>query len=427
MQLISSIACITIFFLSSAYGQTTSLKRFLLTSSTDPAVKAQKEKTDCLRGSFLESPFVNGIDFRIREDEFDLNQVRYEIRIKPKSIGETRAQYGYNRTRFMQTDQKNCLIFNNALKERYILFIEMFQQQTFLRLYDELIAIVDDKIKVMSQKASSTDFNINDLIKAEDENTQLRSDRFDIQKMINVFKDRACIFLNDTTFQEFDTTAIISIDSLINRFEKASFAIDTNNVYLQNYRLEFQIAQQRYALEKARSRRLVSFLSFAYDNGDRFGELMRRDEGKDYNLNKAYIVEIGLQIPDFALSRSQTNQRKADFLSEKENYEELKRSLTDQIKKDIADIRSLIDHYRFLKARENEVDATSSLKKYVEMGGVDPLVLLLTKESIIKNRIALAKVRFNVMQNYIQVLDVAGQLSRRPLINYLSAHNEALN
>jgi len=154
---------------------------------------------------------------------------------------------------------------------------------------------------------------------------------------------------------------------------------------------------------------------------------MRRDEGKDYNLNKAYIVEIGLQIPDFALSRSQTNQRKADFLSEKENYEELKRSLTDQIKKDIADIRSLIDHYRFLKARENEVDATSSLKKYVEMGGVDPLVLLLTKESIIKNRIALAKVRFNVMQNYIQVLDVAGQLSRRPLINYLSAHNEALN
>jgi hypothetical protein len=48
-------------------------------------------------------------------------------------------------------------------------------------------------------------------------------------------------------------------------------------------------------------------------------------------------------------------------------------------------------------------------------------VQLSIKESIEKNHIAVAKVRFNILRNYIQVLDVTGQISKKPLKNYLSA------
>ena len=97
-----------------------------------------------------------------------------------------------------------------------------------------------------------------------------------------------------------------------------------------------------------------------------------------------------------------------------------------KMNKDESDIRALIRQYEFLTARENEVDAEASLKKYLELSGVDPLVLLSIKENLIKNSVEKKGVYFSILRNFIYVLDATGQLSRSPLRNYLSQQREVI-
>jgi hypothetical protein len=155
-------------------------------------------------------------------------------------------------------------------------------------------------------------------------------------------------------------------------------------------------------------------------------EITRRDDGKTYDMHNAYALQLGIKIPDITMARHDIARRKVDYLSEKENYERLKSELADQINKDQEDLRSLIAQYRFLKARESEVDATASLKKYLQMNGVDPLTLLSIKESIVKNQIDMCKLRFGILRNYIRVIDVAGELAKPPLRNFLSKSREIM-
>jgi hypothetical protein len=112
-------------------------------------------------------------------------------------------------------------------------------------------------------------------------------------------------------------------------------------------------------------------------------------------------------------------RRKIALVSAKDEYDQLKRELKDQIDKDLKDLKSFIAQYRYLKAREQEVDAKSSLKKYLQLSGVNPTILLSIQESILKNQINRSKTEFSIYRNYIQVIDVTGELSKWPLKNFL--------
>jgi hypothetical protein len=58
--------------------------------------------------------------------------------------------------------------------------------------------------------------------------------------------------------------------------------------------------------------------------------------------------------------------------------------MEDQMHKDIEDVRALTALYKHFQKREQEVDVQASLKKYLQMSGVDPLMVLSIKESLLK-------------------------------------------
>jgi hypothetical protein len=189
---------------------------------------------------------------------------------------------------------------------------------------------------------------------------------------------------------------------------------------LKGIQREFELARSRYKLEKAENRKFLNYIEFSYDNGNMKDELYRKDEGKSYNTNKAYSIEIGLSIPGFNTNALEISKRQESFLKAQTDYEKLKRDLQLIMADDLEDIYSYIEQYQYLQARETQVDAEASLKKYLQISGTDPLVLLSIKEGLIKNLMKIQEVRFGILRNYINVLDVSGKLSHMPLVNYLS-------
>jgi hypothetical protein len=420
-----TIACVSLLVMALFAGDVP-IKRFLLSTKDDYKVKTQEQRSAfLLKGAYPGIPFIDDIELRVRNEAFDSGQMRYTVRVDPRGVGETFAANRYYKSIAENSKSKFLMIKNSAIKDRYLLAIDFLEQVELQRMLSELSVIYSDKIKVLENKSYGANFDLTLLITAEDENTKIRTQIYNAGKTIKVLRGKIAYMIGDSSFENFDTAGIADIDTIIRQVEQGKFNLDTNNADLDYLRRQIQSARFRFELEKAENRRYIKFLGFSYDNGTWLDEYYRRNyTNKSYNLRKAYQLEVAISIPDLTTARHDIVRRKLDFIAEQDNYEALKHELDEKIKKDMEDLHSFIEQYRFLKARESEVNATSSLKKYLQMEGVDPLVLLSIKESIVKNRLDISKLKFNILSNYIQVIDVAGELSRSPLKNFLSSNRE---
>lgn len=411
-------------------GESVPLAGYLAGSRKDASLEARRGGVGPATGTYTGVPFLRDMEVRVRNDGLDPDYMRYSLRLEPRGFGEGRAVGRYNDTELKRSRLRDRLLLNRVLLERNLLAVNWYTWSSLHRINTELIAVLEDKIRVLESLKSTEDFDIADLVDAEADLTKLKSQDLELQKDLGVLEQKIGLDMagpagngdsGESAFAGFDTTGLVPVDSIVAEVEKGIYVLDTGHVYLQYLKQNLALAETRYQVEKAQGRQYLSFLSFSYDMGERYDETVRRDEGKDYDLAKAYILEVGFRIPDLTDGKQDLNRRKEDLLSEREDYVQRRRELEDVMRKDLRDIRSLVVQHRYLRARETEVDAQSSLKKYLKMSGVDPLALLAIKASNLKNRFKLEEVRFGIILNWIKVLDAAGQLSREPLRNYLSA------
>jgi hypothetical protein len=407
-------------------GEKTPIADFLRTAKADGVLKARHPDREFETGRYSGIPFIRDLELRVRNDGFDWAGQRYTLRLEPRGFGEGGASARFDDAQVRRSEKRNRLLLNRALVDRYFLAIDLLMKQEMKRLNTDMISVSADRIKVLESRKNGEDFDLNDLIEAELDLNKLRTADIDLSKEISVLEHRVAMDLGPVAFAGFDTSGMVSLDAIISLVEKGGFSVDTGHVYLQYLKLGLTLAENRYRLEKAESRQYLSSLSFSYDVGQRTEEADRRRAGKEYDLGRAYILEAGFRIPDLTTGSRELNRRKLEFLSEKEDYEQNKRELAQVMEKDIEDILFLVSQYRYLTARESEVDAKSSLKKYLQLTGVDPLVLLSIKNSQLKNAFKIQEVKYGIILNYIKVMDATGRLGQAPLRNFLSAGNEVM-
>jgi hypothetical protein len=318
---------------------------------------------------------------------------------------------------------------NRALADRYQLAVDYRMGLSSRDLNAELLVVLRDRITVLDKRKATTEFDLAGLIEAESELTKVHSQELETRRDLAVLEQRASGQLSrasDAEFPGLDTAGWVEVDSVIAEIERESPAIDTGHVYLEYLKQGQALAEGRYALERAAGNRYLSFLSVSYDVGQRADEARRRDAGKDYDLGQAYVVEAGFRLPFLGEGNADINRRRAQLRDEREDYRQRRFELEQSMRKDIQDIGVLIAQYRYLKARGNEVDAPASLKKYLQMSGVDPLALLAIKAADLRNRIKIEEVKYGILHNWIRVLDASGRLSREPLRNWLAADGSGL-
>jgi hypothetical protein len=284
-----------------------------------------------------------------------------------------------------------------------------------------------DRIRVLEAQKLTEGFDLQDLIKAESDLTKLKGEELDLAKQISALERRMEYHGRNQDFHGLDSAEMagtLQAEEVIARVEGKAFEVDPHHATLDYYRAESKLAQERFYLEKAQNRRFVSFLEFTYDIGDRLDELDRRDEGKAYDLNQAYGLQMGFRIPSLTGGNRDTQRRRLDAAEDKREVALRQRELEEAIRKDFEDFTALAAVYRYLKARTDEFDPRASLRKYLEMAGTDPLQLLAIRESILENQKRMEEARFGLMRNYLKIMDATGELARAPLRNLLSPTTE---
>lgn len=408
------------------YAQTAPVSTFILKALKQGDLKDQKKIISYLEGSSGNMPVVDDIEARIRNRAFEFDRQRYTLRVEPRGLGETRASKNYYNATVKRQKQKKDVMEHEFLTDRYTFIIELLNRQAMYRLHKKLITIYEDRINVLQNQAEGMKCDLSEIIKAEDKLTELKFENIEQDRRIKKMENNVAKELKDDGLTTFDTSGFIDVESIGRNIDTATFTIDKSNVYLKYDQLDFKREKTRYNLETAEGRRFLSFLEFSYDHGSLVDEVDRKSEGKDYDFNRAYLMEVGIRIPYINVDRHDMHRRKMNYLKAKEDCKDLERKLKGRLKKDVEDIKLLVSQYGFLKARRDDVKAESSLKKYLEMDGVDPLILLSIRESIIENDIELEKIKFDIFRNYIRLLDTSGKISDKPLVNYLSMSREIM-
>lgn len=405
-------------------GRPIDLNRYLASARTDGALLSRRAERELEFGSYPGLPLFRDLEFRVRNDALDPANLRYTLRLEPRGFGEGSAARRYGSAEVQRARQRNKVLMNRALLERYLVAVDILMWRSIHALNLEHIAVLEDRIRVLDKLKNTEDFDLADLVEAEADLTKLRAQDQEGLREQAVLEQQAALHLgwpDSTPLPDFDTTGFVSAEAILDEVKGGGYGLDTGHVYLEYLRQGLVLAESRYRMEKAEGRQYLSHISFSYDVGERLSELERRDEGKDYDLDRAIIIEAGFRLPFLTTSSQELNRRKEQFLSEREDYRQSRKEMEDIMRKDILDIHALVVQYRYLKARENEVDAQASLKKYLQMRGMDPLVLLSIKAGDLKNRIKIAEVKYGIIRNWIKVLDASGRLDREPYRNWLAA------
>jgi hypothetical protein len=187
-----------------------------------------------------------------------------------------------------------------------------------------------------------------------------------------------------------------------------------DNIYLQRRRMRIKRADARYRLEVARNRDYLSFFKVEFDTRDH--DLLER----------AFSVGLALKMPFINPDRYEANRRKVRYLEEKLRLEQEQRDTSEQIISHSRSLQRLLAQLKVLQDRKNRGDAEASFKRYLAMEGIDPVLLLKVKESILKGDIRLAQIENSIRKRHVALLNVLGRLGQRPLRNLISKRGEAL-
>jgi hypothetical protein len=429
-QVLISGICIYIFCLFTTASGVISTGLFLATVKKDYDLEAQQEKLDFLSHSYSSVPYIDKIEFRIGDvypysrNVYWSDRLKYAVRLSPSGLGETYSENKFFKTDFEYNKIKKERLLNSLLMERYNLIIDLLGMKSMLERDSELATLYLDRIKVLEKRVNDDNFEIETLIEAEDQYTRLNLSIIEQKSQIRTIEDRIRVYLPQTSEIEFDTTELIEVDSLYALLCKTPVVIDSGNILLKECELEYKIAGRRYELESASLRKYISFLQFGYDQSTYAEEAAKKRDQKRFDFSKAFSLEAGISVP--IMDRNDLNRRMLSRIDAKGNYYDLMAKLQENALTLKGEIQALVEQYKFSQERNAQIRTESSLQKYIQLSGDDPLIILRIRESIIRNQSLIDKIRFDVYRKYIKVIDITGSLSSEPVKNYLSKKQEVI-
>jgi len=399
--------CLVLYFAARAQAADMTIPAFLTTAKEDARLSGADERTEFLLRSSANTPFFEKIEFRTETDEFKASRQTYRVRAYPNGWGKTKAEQDEYNATVNSSKQHRDLLVHRALKKRYLLVIDFLHIRSALELNRRLREVYGDRMTVMKKSAGTPGFDITDLLKAAERYAQQQLYVIELENNLSFIENAIFKYAPAQDSIVFDVAGLPGIEQIRTALPDPAQAPDKNNIYLQESSLSLEIARSRYEQEQSESSRLISFLELSYDNQER------------HDTQEAVAVQLGIRLPFINANRLAMNRKKLRYLDAKEHYEELRLSLAEQLALLCRQLHGLLEQCRVLEAASAGMEASAATLS--QAAGAEPLTLLQIKEGGLKSSISLTEIRQKIYTSYIEVLDVTGKLSEKPLRNHLSS------
>ncbi len=392
-----------------AFGQTSfSTSSILATAKTQTAIALQERKIDVLNAQSYKLPFLEKIDFQTETDRFDWKRQEYRVRTSFNSWDEMKGLRQQKAASLVKEQAERTVLFKDVLYDRYALLVEYRFEQAALNMYRQLSTVFVDKRDVLQKMAKlSTNFNIEDLIKAEEA-------AFDFQqKMLQ--SEGSIRNINQFLKRTFDTSDSLQLDtadwiplSMLRRLASELPTTADKNPVLAYQQAAIGVVQSDYNLEKSQTKKIIDY-----------AQLRNSARNKDA-LVREWSVGVGIAIPYRGSSKIELNNIAFKRLEAENKLKNLQTNFDLEIFNVQQDLDLIFKEYDFIEKQVNESQTLYALDHYANIQGAPPLVLLQMQELVLKRQAQLVLLEHLAFQKYIKWLDLTGKLSEMPLRNYLS-------
>ena len=306
---------------------------------------------------------------------------------------------------------KNVL-FQDVLLDRYALLIDYRTALKTLNLYQKIYLVFTDKRDVLQKMAKlSTNFNIEDLIKAEENVYQYQQKITETEGMIKVMLQFSQRLLESKDAVLFDTTNWIPL-SKMRDFVANLPKFGTNNALLSQQEAKINLAQVNYNVEKASTKKVIDYAQLKYG--------ARQKEALQTELS----VGLGFVIPYRGSSKTVLKRLSFKQLEEKNKLEDIRESLDLQLFNTQQTLEIILKEYDLVSQQINDNQTLYALDHYTQMQGGSPIVMLRMQELVLQRQARLLDLEREAFVKYVKLLYGTGQLAALPLQNYLSANFE---
>lgn len=409
-----SIVLCKLFVLSVVCYAEITVNDYLATAYKDETLAFQTEKIAFLKNSSSNTPYINEIELRMQIDEFEDSKHKYTVRFNMNGWGEHFQGKKVYDASLVYNELERAIILNDSLKDRYMDVISYDYLENQLIFLKSLMSVYTDRVEVLKKSVGTLQFDAIELIETERQLLDLQLDR------VNIKNDKAVVEEKIRLFFPLENEVILVINDILDIYAiqqkviqlKESF--EEKNVHIHHSLYKYKMAQAKYQLEQAENKTYLSFFETSYD-------MDQKDK-----FEKAFSIEFGVTIPIINPNRLDINRRKLNSLKEKSNWMSIKKEIQMSFYALSRKIKRLITQYEIISLQKKKSGTQETFDIFRQMDGANPLTLLKLKESMLKNEITMHKIKHQIYETYIKLLDTSGELSSPPLINHLSIDSQPL-
>jgi hypothetical protein len=320
---------------------------------------------------------IDKLEIRTETDEFELNRQRYALRISPIGLGVRKQQKKLlnllNEERGFEF-QKFIFDARKDLVEEYIAFTI---NDSKLESLTQLMALKEDKFKILDLLIESNDKFLNDILESENEKI-LDSIEYQI------------LFLNRVDNNAIERT-LISVEELSKKLNLLRFAEKNYS----KYEYETNILNVENKLKSAENNKILDFVQIDYRGPH------------DNILDKKLSLGLGLQIP-YSNGNDLSNQKKIiekQLLDDKLVFE--KELFEKELKSEIDKLQLLINKYDLVNEGilKSDLRFKSLLATAEHVAVQNPLIEINHKIKIQKQKYQQISVYKEILSNYNDIID----------------------
>lgn len=385
-------------------GQDDPVSRFLAAQTRAPEVVMAEEAAGFLAAHPPTMSWIDKLEFRTETGSFDLRQQEYLFRLSPSSLRARNRQADLvgvmNGQYVLQTREA----IHEALKAGYERILDLAMVDREMELVRQALEIDQQHLAVLGLIGQVDGADLKDLLQVEEDRQQHLSRLNELQVTRQLLERPLIPSVSLPTFDELKSYLWIRVDQMT-EVMSTGVGVATPRLLEAQNRLDAVIMEQR--VEKAERQKVLDFVQSRY-----------QQDPKD-PFREEFSISMGVNIP-YAKAGNIKRQKLA--LEQLESEQKIA-FLQNQTTEGLADLNMEFDLLQQQKKQQEEQWATSFLNR-MESGtlpglSAEPLLILEAKKARLKSEMRLLEIEQKLFAVYMNWLDLSGQLSEPPLVNYL--------
>ena len=394
-----------VFFPIILFGQI-SINDFLKSYRNEESVVFQKNKLYSLSTLSYNLPYIEKLEVRTETNEFDWRKQEYLLRVSPNSRKNVKTQRQFQETARYLSEKELEVAKSDAIRERYDLIVDDVFIKRILLIKEKQATLLKDKVTLLQRSISLDDFDVMELIEAEDDAMKNQREIMDLENAILTTENNIERNISTNKTIQINSEKLISINdvkTLLQTLKSSTTVhpqIEVQSAKVYNRMLEHQ-------WESSKTKFSLGFVQakYGYDVED--------------NFQKSFSLGIGFDIPFKSMGRIELNELEINVRESESDFRNVKSQISEGKYFQHQQLENLIRKYELVAQQLEDGQAEYALKEYQKIAETPPKALVKLRENTLKIEMLLQELEYKIMQSLVEYLDYSGLLVQTPFKNYL--------